>query len=301
MALTQFEAACINAFRNGSETPVRGASETEDWIGFGFHVLLRAGQMLRREQSASVRTSVEIKLDGSPTTTFEQDVELLVRDTLASFDPSATLIGEESGGALPASGVALAVDPVDGTWAFVTDTGTFSTTLAVFHDRVPIVGMVLSPSAGKIGYAASDTHTRLVRLSVFGEPDSAAFLVTGADDSAKVLVNLHPNRAAGSLVAALYKAWQDDRIRMVRSVGGSPSWALLEAAKGDFVYVNLWPAPAAQPWDLSAGATLVRRAGGEVTDLEGNAIDELSHQGPSVAGTNEGARSRVIEIARAVL
>ena len=83
---------------------------------------------------------------------------------------------------------------------------------------------------------------------------------------------------------------------MVRSVGGSPSWALLEAAKGDFVYVNLWPAPAAQPWDLAAGVTLVRRAGGEVTDLEGNAIDELSHQGPFVAGTTEGARNRVIAV-----
>ncbi len=301
MALTKLEAACINAFRNGSETPARGTSEIEGWIGFGFHILLRAGQMLRRKRAARVRTSVEIKLDGSPTTTFEQDVELLVRDMLASFDPSATLIGEESGGALPASGVALAVDPVDGTWAFVTGMGTFSTTLAVFHDRAPIVGMVLNPSMGEIGYAASDRQTRLVRLSVFGESDSAAFLVTSADDNAKVLVNLHPNRSAGSLVTALYKAWQDDRIRMVRSVGGSPSWALLEAAKGDFVYVNLWPAPAAQPWDLAAGVMLVRRAGGEVTDFEGNAIDELSHQGPFVAGTNEGARNRVIEVAREVL
>lgn len=301
MALSKFEAACINAFRNGSETPARGASETEDWICFGFHVLLRAGQMLRRNRVAGVRTSPEIKPDGSPTTTIEQEIESLVRDTLASFDPSATLIGEESGGALPTTGVALAVDPVDGTWSFVTGVEAFSTTLAVFRDHVPIVGMVLSPSMGKIGYAASDKQTRLVHFSVFGEPDSAADLVTRADHSAKVLVNLHPNRSAGPLVAALYKAWQDDRIRVIRSVGGSPSSALLEAAKGDFVYVNLWPAPAAQPWDLAAGVMLVRCAGGEVTDLEGNAIDELSHQGPFVAGTNEGARIRVIEIAREVL
>ena len=117
-------------------------------------------------------------------------------------------------------------------------------------------------------------------------------------DSADALVNVHPSRAAAPLVASLYAAWQGDSLRMVRSPGGSPSWALLEAAKGNFVYVNLWTKRPAEAFDLAAGVLLVEGAGGRVTDLDGESIDPVRHAGPFVAGVDAASRQKVIEIAR---
>jgi fructose-1,6-bisphosphatase/inositol monophosphatase family enzyme len=88
---------------------------------------------------------------------------------------------------------------------------------------------------------------------------------------------------------------------MVRSPGGSPSWSLLEAARGRFTYVNLWSSRPAEAYDLVAGVMLVRGAGGDVIDLEGRSINALDHGGPFIAGVDGGARQKAAEITRKTL
>lgn len=56
---------------------------------------------------------------------------------------------------------------------------------------------------------------------------------------------------------------------MARMPGDFPAFALIEAAKGSFNYVNLWPMRPTEFYDLSAGIMLIRGAGGEVVDLDG--------------------------------
>ena len=72
--------------------------------------------------------------------------------------------------------------------------------------------------------------------------------------------------------------------------------ALLEAAKGKFVYVNIWSKSPAQPWDLVAAVMLVRGAGGDVVDIQGSPVDALGHQGPFVAGVDKEARAKVLSL-----
>ena len=119
--------------------------------------------------------------------------------------------------------------------------------------------------------------------------------------SGGLLDNVHPNRAAEGLVSALFDAWSQRAIRMLKMPGGSPAWALLEAAKGSFVYVNLWPGEPAVPYDLAAGVALVRGAGGEVVDLAGDPIVADGHQGPFIAGIKREEREQVAQIARPAL
>ena len=91
---------------------------------------------------------------------------------------------------------------------------------------------------------------------------------------------------------------------MVRSPGGSPAWALLEAAKGSFAYISLWSDREAEScdaenYDLDAGILLVRGAGGgAVTDLMGVEIGSLSYRRPFVPGLDGEARRHVQEIVR---
>ena len=73
---------------------------------------------------------------------------------------------------------------------------------------------------------------------------------------------------------------------------------MLEAAKGSFVYVNLWSRRAAQAYDLAAGIMLVRGAGGDVTDLAGTPVDTTDHRRPFIAGIAHEARRQVPPIAR---
>jgi myo-inositol-1(or 4)-monophosphatase len=219
-----------------------------------------------------------------------------LRELLGSLDSEAGVVGEETGGDLPNTGLAVAIDPIDGTWAFLTETETYSTTLALVRDRRAVLGMVSNPVTGEIAYATEEGDARIVRLPVFGEEPTGHDLPTRRIGEGPTLVNLHPARSARSVVAALYEAWGDGAIDMVRSAGGSPAWAMVEAARGHFVYVNLWSKRGADAWDLAAGALVVRKAGGEVVDTDGQPIDALRHAGPFIAGLEGPRLSRVAEL-----
>ncbi len=296
--LNAIEKASIDAYRKREPQSLSTEDETSRWVGAGLYMVLDAGRLVREQRMGAGREGVHYKDDGSPATRLEADIESLLRKRLAQFAPDAAVVGEETGGALSCSGVEVAIDPIDGTWAFLSGTETYTTTLGVFLDGEPVLGMISNPTTGEIGYAVRGGEARLVQLSVFGEPDTASSLPEHRATPDNVLVNVHPNRTGGSVMSALYDAWRENGVRMVRSPGGSPSWALVEAARGAFVYLNLWSKKAAEPFDLAPGVLLVRAAGGEVTGLDGQPIDALGHAGPFVAGVNERARQQVAAIAR---
>jgi fructose-1,6-bisphosphatase/inositol monophosphatase family enzyme len=221
----------------------------------------------------------------------------MVREALDAFAPGTALVGEETGGEMPEHGSALAIDPVDGTWAFLGGTASYSTTIALIVDGVGKFGIVAAPAAGRITYATEDS-ARVLQVSAFGEPD-ASYELAVAKTLDPILVNLHPGRSARATADALYSAWNANAVRMVRSPGGSPSLALAEAAAGRFVYVNLWTKRPAAPFDLVAGVLIVRAAGGDVVDLDGRAVHAMTHGGPFVAAIDPRARKLVAELVAA--
>ncbi len=296
MTLRDAESSYVRSFRSGSWREDQWWGE-RDWVGFAVTQALDAMRTIRTATATSLSQKTAFKEDGSPVTAIECRIELAVRDALYAFAPEATLVGEESGGSLPATGDAVALDPVDGTWAFVTGSGTYATTVAVFHDGAPYVGVIASPTTGEVVYASRGAGTRLLTLPLFDEGDSATDLPVYAESN--ILVSLHPSRRAGQAVGRLYEAWSEGTIRMVRSPGGSPALALAEAAKGRYIYVNMWSKKVAAPYDLAAGVLVVREAGGEVTELDGTPVDVLKHSGPFISGIDRDAMAQVAQFVAA--
>jgi len=300
MTLTALEKRCIDDFRNERAHDSSGAdvSSEDSWIDFGLRILLGAGAVVRELRLRSMSGAVHFKPDGSPYTDEERSIEAGFKERLERFCPGATFVGEESGGTLAKRGYVLAVDPVDGTWAMVNRSETCTNTLAVFHDGEVFLGMIQNPVTGELAYAGRETSTRLMQLSLYGEADGACALPCDRARPGGVLVNLQPQRDAASVADGLFAAWHDGDIQMLKLTGGSPSWSLLEAAKGRFVYVNLWTEKPSDPFDLAAGVLLVRRAGGEVCDMDDRPIDPAAHSGPFVAAVDGGERERVTNLVK---
>lgn len=74
---------------------------------------------------------------------------------------------------------------------------------------------------------------------------------------------------------------------------------MVEAARGHYVYVNLWSQRPARPYDLAAAVALVRGAGGDVTDLDGVALDAEQPAGPWIASLDDESRVRVAALVKA--
>ncbi len=285
--LTEQEKHVLEDFRRGNDC-IAFVRQTSDWISFGLRLLLEIGHMVRSARVFPAQETIQQKNDGSAVTDLEKRIEIFARECLSAFRPEASFIGEESGGDLPDSGYALALDPIDGTWSFVNQGETCATSLAVFQDKKPIIGMVVNSATGEIGYSSHGGKTRLLQLSIFKETDIACHLPSNDFSNSKpLLINLHPSRKVIHFYKALNQKWEDRSVRMVKSTGGSPAWFMLEAAKGHYVYINNWIGRLSEPYDIAAGILLVQGAGGQVVDLEGNSIPSVGYQGVIVAGISE--------------
>jgi fructose-1,6-bisphosphatase/inositol monophosphatase family enzyme len=271
-----------------------------DWLRFGLNAALRAAVAVRAARQAPIVESVQYKPDGTPFTRFEEEIEDEFRRSLEELAPDVSFIGEESGGQWRCSGIAVALDPIDGTWAFINGSETFTSSLAVFEDGEVVLGIVINPSTGELAYSLAGQGARLVQLTMFGEDDVGVDLPLERSTS-ETLVNVHPGRAAGPLLDCLYEAWRNSEVRMVKAVGGSPSWSLVEAAKGRFVYVNLWTGRAADPFDLAPGVALVRAAGGDVVDAANIPIEPVGHKGAFIAAVDTGIRKQVVNLVAGML
>jgi myo-inositol-1(or 4)-monophosphatase len=296
LSLTSFEKAALGPFEPSIERSLP-SDELDRFVEFGLRWSLEASGQARLTQLAADQNGFQMKQDGSPATTLERSIELMAREMLFEIDTGAVVVGEETGGALPDEGYGVAIDPIDGTWAYLAGIHTYAVTLAVYRDRTPLIGFVASPASGEIAYSARG-GSRLLKLGVFGEPNDGFDLPVYRDHAEAVLVNMHPGRRGAKTVEALYNAWSTSQIRMVRSTGGSPAWGLLDASKGRYVYANLWADTPSTAFDLAAGVLLVRTAGGEVVDLEGSPIEVLGHRGPFVAAIDDDSRNRIVEIVR---
>jgi len=254
-------------------------------VSYGLWSLLKIGNLIRSARILPAQISCKNKDDGTPTTDLEKKIEEFVVETARQFFPELAFVGEESGGELASERISIVLDPIDGTRSLLSHTESCTTSLAFFRNGYPFIGMVLNPVTGELGYAIKGNNTRLIQLSLFTEEDYAVDLPTRQNARARAcLVNFQPARNNENLVRSLHHLWQQGKVQFVKSIGGSPSWALLEAAKGHFIYINHWGASPAASYDLAAGIILVRGAGGEVVNEEGSPIPFVGHQGLLIAG-----------------
>ncbi|MHC5023929.1 MAG: inositol monophosphatase family protein [Planctomycetota bacterium] len=298
MTLTPLEQHCLDVFRRSGDcwTADTQAAEDDAWVQFALAAALPAVRAIRELRISPLSGEASFKDDDSPVTAQEHEIERLIRAHLARFCPDAVFLGEESGGQMDATGISVAVDPVDGTWALLNRMSTCAVVVAAFRQATPFLGAVANPATGEIGYAVTDRTTRLIQMDLAGERDVAVDMPMDRATPDSVPVNVHPARRVGSVLERLMAAWESDDVQMVRMDGGSPAAALLDAAKGTSVYVNLWDKRPSQPFDLAAGVMLVRNAGGRVVDLSGDDIDAVAHAGPFVAGIDEEARQGVVSV-----
>ncbi len=300
MVPSAFEQQVLAAWRGGASAPstVRAEEDPMCWVHLALHFSLVASRIIRTARLGDLDGAAVLKMDGSPVTALERLIEEQVARELEATGLPVTLIGEETAPGQPADGMTLAIDPVDGTWSLVNRTETVATTIALLRDGRAIVGVVANPVTAEIAYAAEGHPPRLLQLGSFGEGDRAVTLPIPPAGPDGLLVSLQPQRAAGPFAKLLLRAWQAGDLDMVRAPGGSPCLGLLEAAKGNFAYVNLWDRRESEAWDLSAGMLLVRAAGGEVVDLDGRPLGTFGHQGPFVAALRAEDRERLRTLVR---
>lgn len=165
---------------------------------------------------------------------------------------------EETDDELPATGdVIWLVDPVDGTTNFSRQQPNFSITLAAVAAAEIKAGVVYDPIRDEMFGAAagggSALNGREITVSDVGALEQSIVALDWAHA---------PERRQKTLDALGRFAHE---VRTIRAIG-SAALALAWVAAGRLdAYLN----PGLQPWDVAAGALLVREGGGRISDWNG--------------------------------
>ena len=186
--------------------------------------------------------------------------ERIVRDALLERHPGARVIGEElsPGDALPASGIAFVVDPLDGTTNFLHGYPWYAVSIGALVDGQLAAGVVLNVANGDLFTATAGGGARRngqpIHVSSEVNP-SRALLGTGFPFKHRDQIDPYMAQLPRVLAATAG----------VRRAGAA-ALDLADVACGRFD--AFWELRLA-PWDIAAGLLLVREAGGRVTTPDG--------------------------------
>jgi myo-inositol-1(or 4)-monophosphatase len=179
----------------------------------------------------------------------DREVENLIRDRVAEAFANDGFLGEEYGLVSGSSGYTWVVDPIDGTSPFVNGMPTWCVSIAVLHDRKPVVGVIYVPCLDEIYSAASGQGARLNgKLLTLGINKTIRNTPSGIGANHHVAP-----QAVGKIVADLLQAG-GNFVRL-----GSGALMLAYVAAGRLVgYYE----PYMHAWDCLGGYCIIQEAGG---------------------------------------
>lgn len=217
----------------------------------------RAGAVVVAERFGEVRDLQHKGLPGDWVSAADLAAETAVRAVLAAATPDIPVLGEEFGGELAPR--VWIVDPLDGTTNFLHEFSAFGVSVGLVEDGIPTVGAIHAPLLGEEYVAArGEGATRNgVPIRVSNRTIDRAVVATG-----------FPFRRKDSLLEGYLGAFRRvlGEVEDLRRVGAATldlAWTAAGVLDG---YFELSLAP----WDVAAGACIVREAGGVVTDWAGD-------------------------------
>jgi myo-inositol-1(or 4)-monophosphatase len=198
--------------------------------------------------------------------------EELIRETLTAAYPDSSFMGEElSPGETRPRGLLWIVDPLDGTTNFLHGYPWYAVSIAALLDGELVAGVVVNVAQGPVYHATKGGGAW---------HDGQRLAVSGLEDPDRALIGTgFPFRDLSRLGLYLRQFAAVSRAAGAMRRAGSAALDLVDVALGRFD--AFWELSLA-PWDIAAGALIVREAGGCVTDLKGD--DPVLRHGPVVAG-----------------
>ena len=231
-----------------------------------------------RDAQAQVVTTIRDEFPDDP---FLCEEELVVRSGPETAETPPT--GVDS---VPESGVVWVVDPIDGTTNFVRGMHTWATSIAALVDGETVGAATYMPSVGDLYAAGPESATRdgaTLSVSDCADPETFVVVPVGWWD-------MDDRGEFGRLCTAVGERFGD-----MRRIG---SFQATLAFVADGALDGAVCPTATQPWDTLAGVEMVRRAGGRVTDVEG---ERWTPDGTGLVASNGQAHDELLAAAAAAL
>jgi len=217
-------------------------------------------------QSGQLR--VQRKPDHSLVTDADEQVELAMRNTIATAFPDDGILGEEYGETPGTSGWRWLIDPIDGTRSFVHGVPLFGTLVAVETNTECPIGVIHMPALDEMVYAVSgDGAWHRVGAN---DPVPARVSATSSLESSLVCVTAISHFAKTDTRAVFDQL--AERFGVMRGWSDCYAHVLVATGRADAVVE-----PFVNAWDIAPSIPIMTEAGGRCTDWRGTVSAYSSH------------------------
>lgn len=230
--------------------------------------------------------NVSRKEDNSPVTEMDYQSSELITQKIRTQFPTHKILSEESPNALAqeiGNEPTWVIDPLDGTSNFIAGIPLFGVAIALVINRQPVTAVIYDPLHDDLLAAQVGKGTMLNGQQIFvsnKKQTKGAMLFAGRGYRDR------DKERHGHIIYAL-----EQETTYFRRLGTATIMlASVAAGRADSVILT-----GNKPWDVAAGALLIREAGGRVTDYCGK---EWSLDSEDMVATNGGIHDQIITITR---
>jgi fructose-1,6-bisphosphatase/inositol monophosphatase family enzyme len=203
---------------------------------------------------------VRRKPDHSFVTATDEAIEQLLRERINQAYPEHGIVGEEDSGFQTEAEYLWALDPIDGTGAFVAGLPIWGISIGLLQGGQPVLGVFYLPALGEWYEAGLDGPARFN-----GRPIEA------------MRERLLDSQSYICVPSDVHRHYRIDYPGKVRSLGSMAAYVCLVARGSAAGAVVGRP----KLWDIAASMAILERAGGELRLLPSGALLDL---GPMLAG-----------------
>ncbi len=247
------------------------------------HAALAAGAIMLDAPVRGVRHKGAVDL----VTEVDLACEAVIKTILSHGTPDVPILGEESAEAgAPVPPTCWIVDPLDGTTNFVHGFPAYGVSIALQVDGVLQLGCVHDPLRSE-----TFTAVRGQGAACNGEPIRVSEL-RSLDESLLISGFPYDRRERAAYYLAFFQAFMERAQGVRRAGAASLDLCWLAAGRAD----GYWEF-GLKPWDIAAGALIIREAGGRVTGMRG---EDLDLAGARIVASNGHIHSQLDEILEGV-
>ena len=203
----------------------------------------------------------KIKSDDTPVTNGDLEVNRIITKKINEITPSIPIISEETSEnrSLKELENFWLIDPIDGTYDYINNKEEFTINAGLIINRKPVAGLIYAPAKKRMFFSYG---TNLAFELIDGKAIKLDSSKNFDKDEIKFVTysnNIKPE------IDSIHKKLNVKKLTRMKS---SLKFCVIAAGEYDGYVAE----PRACEWDIAAGHAILKHAGGDVTDFDGNEI-----------------------------
>ena len=203
----------------------------------------------------------EIKSDNTPVSNGDLEVNKIVTKKIIELTPNIPIISEETSENKSINNLKdfWLIDPIDGTYDYINNKEEFTINAGLIINRKPVAGLIYAPAKKRMFFSyGKDLAFELINGKNVKLDSSKSF------DKKEIKFVTYSNNIKPE-IDTIHKRLNVNKFTRMKS---SLKFCVIAAGEYDGYVAE----PRACEWDIAAGHAILKHAGGDVTDFDGNEI-----------------------------